>query len=282
MSGALQAVFQNQRSFGTPPGSCSYTTAGTFTWVAPAGVTSVSLVAVGAGGGGRNPCSGQQYWAGGGLGYKNNVTVTPGCSYSVVVGAGGVNSAGGDSYGIASSFSANGGGNAGGSFVGDGGGNGGGRGSDGAGGAGGYSGTGGAGGCSGVGNAGAGGGGGGGGGGSLQNGYTCRRAYWGAGGGTGIYGQGSNGAGGTTGTTGGGGGGGSSGGNGGNATNVLSPPTGGAYGGAGGTTLLQMGPYVCCSWASTTYYFGAGKNGAFRIVWPGCSRSFPSTCVGSP
>jgi hypothetical protein len=25
-----------------------------------------------------------------------------------------------------------------------------------------------------------------------------------------------------------------------------------------------------------------GGSGAVRIVWPGCSRSFPSTCVGSP
>jgi hypothetical protein len=23
-------------------------------------------------------------------------------------------------------------------------------------------------------------------------------------------------------------------------------------------------------------------NGAIRLVWPGCSRSFPSTCLGSP
>jgi hypothetical protein len=27
---------------------------------------------------------------------------------------------------------------------------------------------------------------------------------------------------------------------------------------------------------------GAGAAGAVRIVWPGCSRQFPSTCVGSP
>jgi len=25
-----------------------------------------------------------------------------------------------------------------------------------------------------------------------------------------------------------------------------------------------------------------GGNGAVRIIWPGCARSFPSTCVGSP
>jgi len=32
--------------------------------------------------------------------------------------------------------------------------------------------------------------------------------------------------------------------------------------------------------------FGPGVTisggGAVRIVWPGCSRKFPSTCVGSP
>jgi hypothetical protein len=30
------------------------------------------------------------------------------------------------------------------------------------------------------------------------------------------------------------------------------------------------------------YGGGAGGSGAVRIVWPGCSRQFPSTCVGSP
>jgi hypothetical protein len=37
MSGALQAVFQNQRSFGTAASSQSYTAAGTYSWVAPTG-----------------------------------------------------------------------------------------------------------------------------------------------------------------------------------------------------------------------------------------------------
>ena len=45
MSGALQAVYQNLRSFGAAPGSQSYTVDGTYSWVAPAGVTSVSVVA---------------------------------------------------------------------------------------------------------------------------------------------------------------------------------------------------------------------------------------------
>ena len=58
------------------PGQQAYTTAGSYTWVAPAGVTSVSVVAVGAGGGG-----GAGYWAGGGGGggQSNDSKSTPGC-----------------------------------------------------------------------------------------------------------------------------------------------------------------------------------------------------------
>lgn len=90
MSGALQAVFQNQRSFGPPPGSQSFLTAGNYTWVAPSGITSVSVVAVGAGGtasGYAISCCVTVYPGGGGgaLAYVSNTAVTPGCSYSVVV-----------------------------------------------------------------------------------------------------------------------------------------------------------------------------------------------------
>ena len=46
MSGALQAVFQNQRSFIAAPGQDAYTSQGTYSWVCPSGVTSVSVVAV--------------------------------------------------------------------------------------------------------------------------------------------------------------------------------------------------------------------------------------------
>jgi hypothetical protein len=65
-----------------------YTSAGTYTWVAPAGVNSVNVVAVGGGGGGGLYFG----WGGGGggLGWKNNIPVTSGNSYTVVVGAGGV------------------------------------------------------------------------------------------------------------------------------------------------------------------------------------------------
>ncbi len=94
MSGALQAVFQNQRSFGPPPGQDAYITAGTFSWVAPSGVTSVSVVAVGGGGGGGGSpafanTTGGQGGGAGALAYANNVSVTPGGSYTVVVGSAG-------------------------------------------------------------------------------------------------------------------------------------------------------------------------------------------------
>ena len=69
-----------------PTSQQAYTTAGTYTWVAPDGVTSVSVVAVGAGGRGSFTV-GQQGGGGGELRYRNNMTVTPGNSYTVVVGA---------------------------------------------------------------------------------------------------------------------------------------------------------------------------------------------------
>ena len=84
------------------PISCAtFTTPGTFSWVAPTGVTSVAVVTVGGGGGsaiGRSVfccCAGVTYYqggeggGGGGLGYLNGIPVTPGTSYTVTVGAGG-------------------------------------------------------------------------------------------------------------------------------------------------------------------------------------------------
>jgi hypothetical protein len=276
-----------------PPGEEEYTTPGTYSWTAPAGVTSVSVVCVGAGGGPAANTSGASGAGGGGLGYKNNIAVTPGASYTVVVGAGGTRvtsgtaPAGGESYFINTSTVRGGGGaggiaatngtRAGGTFTGDGGGNGGAGGSrnssttaaGGGGGAGGYSGNGGAGGTalSGNGGAGAGGGGGGGGGGGSADSA-------GSGGGVGIYGAGSNGAGGARTTADGRGGFGGSGGA--NATfastattaqNIYgtgTPSTPGIYGGGGcgaDTTINEQSP---------------GAGGAVRIIWGG-SRSFPST-----
>lgn len=234
-------------------GQQAYTTAGTYTWVAPAGVTSVSVVAVGAGGGGGNLC-GTRQGDGGGLGYKNNYTVVPGNSYTVVAGAGGSSGGnGGDSYFVSTAVVKGGGGKhgCGGTYTGDGGGNGGIGGAQaaqwgGAGGAGGYAGAGGNGATGNGGSPTAGSGGGGGG-----------AKYYGLGGGVGLLGQGCNGIAGTASVAYGGGG---SGGGNGCGTGL------GLYGGGGG---------------SGGGYSSSGARGAVRIIWPGTTRSFPSTNTGN-
>lgn len=78
-----------------------YITPGTYTFIVPAGVTSVCMVAVGAGAGAASDVDGlgSAYCGGGGGGlvYQNNVSVTPGATYTVVVGSyGGLGSDGGD------------------------------------------------------------------------------------------------------------------------------------------------------------------------------------------
>ena len=55
---------------GVVTGQQAYTTAGTYSWVAPAGVTSVSVVAVGGGGNGYSGAYTGAGGGGGGLGYK--------------------------------------------------------------------------------------------------------------------------------------------------------------------------------------------------------------------
>ena len=69
-----------------------------YSWVAPTGVTKVSVVAIGNGkcGGTGNCtiCVSGLGGGGGGLGYKNNISVTPGTGYTVVVGSAGNNRAG--------------------------------------------------------------------------------------------------------------------------------------------------------------------------------------------
>jgi len=247
-------------------GQALFTTAGSHTWTAPPGVTSVCVVCVGAGGWGNFQAAG----GGGGLGWKNNISVVPGNSYTVVVGSAywGANSGFTHpasyfiSTGTVAGYSGNGAvyptptstGGSGGSFVGDGGGSGGNGGdgttgatAGGGGGAGGYAGNGGSGASWGGGN-GSSGAGGGAGGGAEDAGSTTS-----AGGGVGVLGQGSSGSGGTTSGTRGG-----SGGSGG--TDGFS--IGGTYGGGatGGTSSLNGG-------------------GAVRIIW-GPGRSFPSTNTG--
>ena len=237
-------------------GQQAYGTAGTFSWVAPTGVTSVSVVAVGAGGTSPN-VAGRGGGGGGGLRYKNNITVVPGCSYTVI--AGNVTAGTGGNSSFASEVTANGGngstsstgGNGGtgttiGGSVGGGDGGKGGNASPcrgGGGGAAGYAGNGGAGG-NGTGNGAAGSGGGAGGG-----------RVSGSGGGVGILGQGSNGAGG-----------------------VGCTPAGGGSGGANGDDNFPNNSNAIYGAGGATNNKGA--RGAVRIIWPGNTRSFPSTCTG--
>jgi hypothetical protein len=294
-------------------GSQSYTTAGTYTWVAPAGVTSVSVVVVGAGGNGGARYSffcccyqatysnGGAGGGGGGLSYSNNIPVTPGTGYAIKVAAA-VN-AGSGSYNNPSYFWATTRNNGSGYFcssihavsvtgacgaapgnswtseysspsLNNTGGTGGlgacthfyGGGAGGGAGAAGY-GNPGTSACGGGGGAGYGGYGysppygyGGGSGGSTGGGAaTCYNAY--GGGGVGLFGRGCSGVGGPGPRMGYGGSGGSN----------SSGKNGGNYGGGGGG---QNG--VSGSGAP-----GSGAGGAVRIVWPGSSRTFPSTCVGA-
>jgi hypothetical protein len=72
-------------------------TPGTYTWVCPSSVTSVSAVCVGAGGAGYSTWN-YSAGGGGGLGWKNSIPVTPGQSYTVVVGASGRNNGGGNGW----------------------------------------------------------------------------------------------------------------------------------------------------------------------------------------
>ena len=280
------------------PGQIEFTTAGSTSWVVPAGVTSISAVCIGGGGGGSG---GQNYAGGGGgaggaLAYVNNIPVTPNETLTVQTGLGGTGvsglngNAGGESFirRGTSTFLVRAGGGGGGIvqtgpggtggtvLVGSGGagGNGGNPnntgGSGGGGGSGGYSGAGGNGGNFGSGGQnGSGGSGGGGGGGSG----TTTNA--GGGGGVGLLGQVTNGTGGSVSN---GGTGGSYGLNGTGSTTFAGYPaggSGGSYGGGGG------GGKPMADYSSSVG--GNGTNGAVRIIWSGSStttRAFPSTNTG--
>lgn len=268
-----------------------FTVPGLSTWVVPSGITSISVVCIGGGGGAGSV---NNYGGGGGaLAYVNDISVTPGETINVNVGAGGLanwpsnvglingkpsyiirasapiqkyafglcSAGGGYSSGLGGSVSVGSGGNSSSSL--DGGSSYSGY-MSGGGGAGGYSGAGGTGGRQGYsGGLGAGGGGGGGAGGGGALGQ------WpgGNGGGVGIYGEGNSGAGGVgyyTSTT--------TYNKWGNSGEAGSNGNGIAFGGgAGGMGLTVIYDKT---------YFGIGSNGAVRIVWPGTTRQFPSTNVG--
>lgn len=265
-------------------GQIIYDTPGTYTWVCPTGVTSISLVLVGGGGGSDS-------WGGGGGGgaltYTNNYAVSAGTGYTVTVGGGGdsfVTQGGNSWFNTAAITIANGGkkGVAGTSMTGGGGG-----------GAGGYAGAGGA--------------------GSVATTPTYAGGAGGTSAGTSRTGGFSGGAGGggkstnvavpvpaaVTTTFGAGAGGGGAygqcyGGGGvglmgaisqsGNPTNIASVVGGDAtFAPNGGSPGL----YVVGGQDAVGYYggwpggggagVGNGAGGAVRIIWPGASRTFPST-----
>ena len=285
-------------------GEDEWTTPGTYSWTCPDDVISVCAVAIGGGGGGGGTATGANAaggigGTGGGLGWKNNIPVTPGQSYTVVVGAGGASNGGPgqdggdgqDSYFIDATTVKGGGatggksGNypqnqtySGGDYVGDGGGDGGGAAasvyaggsiSSGGGGAGGYSGGGGRGGNSGT-NASAGSGGAGGGGGGSFNGA-------GGGGGTWLEGEGNAGGGYPFSNPG-------YGGYGGSRSHVVFSKNSGDYQGNAGTTSTGRGgdggKYGGGGGGDSTSNNGGngsqGGSGAVRIIW-GTGRAFPST-----
>tara|TARA_Y100001970_G_scaffold41592_1_gene51510 strand:+ start:17041 stop:18606 length:1566 start_codon:yes stop_codon:yes gene_type:complete len=270
----------------TVSGQQEWTTAGTHTFTVPSNVYSICVVCVGGGGGGSN---GNNFNAGsgGGLGWKNNIAVSPSQQYTITVGAAGQGNSsggtdGGDSIfpggvsGLCRGYGGDGNDGSGGGYIGDGGGNGGRYVTyGGGGGAGGYSGNGGGGDNTGTVT-------GGGGGGGAANGLTGGGA---GGGGVGLQGEGTSGQnyqGGTWnvttyGATMYGGGGGSGGSNGGNGiaptfnngySGVVAGLAGGGYGGGGGG-CNGNGAWGTCQGSN-------GAGGAVRIIW-GPNRAFPST-----
>ena len=248
------------------------------TWTAPANVTAVSVV-----------CIGAAYGGGGALAYKNNIEVVPGNSYSLQVGGIESANANGDSYFINNSTVRAGGGyhNYHNLWTGDGGGQGGEYYHptlpQGAGGAGGYSGNGGAGALrqtypgnptganqylryTTAAGAGSGGGGGGGGGRSMvsawvtEDGVSSWQWSWetadnnDVSGCVGVYGQGSSGAAGVNATTG--------------TNHTQGGPGSGGESGSGAGKKYGGGSVTG----------GSNGIGAVRIIW-GEGRAFPSTNV---
>lgn len=264
------------------------TKTGSGTFIVPAGVTSLNVVCVGAGGGSNTYPGGSRVGGsgggGGGLGYINNLTVTAGESISYSVGAGGkgaagassgitdyvlgnqsVAEAGGDTwFKTTGTVKGNGGGGAGvlgiyyggvgGSKTGTGGGNGGSGGSNG-----------------------------------------DSHSYWAAGGGAGGY-SGNGGDGGVWQAGSWSGGGSGSGGAAGGGANWSQKNGVGLYGegSSGGSNQAGSGGFTGDKTEGPMQAFGAGAStpgtgqanamrgsaGAIRIVW-GSSRSFPSTNVGA-
>ena len=273
-------------------GDVVFNVPGTYTWVVPENVTSISMVCVGAGGWSYGVYNSVNFKGGGGgaLAYVNQYPVSPGEVITVQVGTATISSATDTHIKKGSTtlcHAGAGGWGTGGVVVVGSGGSGGAGGTTGnfyacagGGGAGGYSGTGGTGGSSSTAGS-AGNGGGGGGGGAASNSYMQTGA---GGGGVGIYGQGANGAGGSV-------------------NNVAEPPiAGGGFSGSRkavlnfnsleaveraenvtGTAVSSVGAAYGggggCANSASSVTTKAGAGGAARIVW-GDGRRFPSTDVG--
>jgi hypothetical protein len=234
----------------------TYTTAGTYTWTAPAGVTSVTVETWAGGGGGGGVAlgwGGSAADAGGGGGgqYSSSVvTVVPGNNYQVVVGAGGAagsNAGGPGGTGGNSTFATT-------TVVATGGSGGGGV--------------------------------------TSNNGAGTAGAGGSGGTGTTKYNGGNGAAGGASGalTGGAGGGGAGSTGAGGNASGTTAgtgTANGGGNGGAGRTTagagnagLQEGGGGSGAGTTSTTAYAGgAGADGQVSISWNTCTRSAPTVSI---
>jgi hypothetical protein len=290
----------------TPPGPSGprgeaifSNTASSISWVVPANVTSVSVVCIGGGGGGMLSSSGGSGGGGGDLRYYNNLSVTSGETLTITAGANGTASAtptaggfsrvarsattlleaaGGGAGSISGSGAKNGTSTATGGSVGGGNGgtvaNGGLNDAGGAGGAGGYSGNGGDGATTSASSGSNGAGGGGGGGGASES-----SGSGGAGGGVNVFGEYTNGQGGVSDP--------------GAIYLEAGSGTGGSYGDAscltnqipeqngtrGSTFTSPFGGGGCGADSTTAGTAGPGGQGVVRIVFPGTSRSFPSTDV---
>lgn len=277
-------------------GQVLYNVPGTYSWTCPAGVNFVNALCIGGGGAGfvvsGGTTGGGSGGGGGGLGWANNIAVTPGSTYTIVVGAGGAvttvgtaGTSGGNSYFIDSSTCIGYGGSraagiltigAGGNYFPSGGAGGsGGLGISstsavcaGGGGAGGYTGSGGIGGN--WGNSGTAGAGGGGGGGAGGTNTSTGGQWWqgGGGGGTGPYGSGTSGAGGVYQST------------------VSANPQiqgGGGSSGSGGSRVGYGGTFGGGGAGQNGSWGGignaAGGGGCVRLIW-GPNRAFPSTNTG--
>ena len=88
MSGIHQMTFMG---LGIPAGEQSYPTAGTYTFIVPARVSSINVLCIGGGGAGAGADDTSDTAGSGGGGgacaYTNSISVTPGESLTVIVGS---------------------------------------------------------------------------------------------------------------------------------------------------------------------------------------------------